>query len=81
MNSEFRPGVEIVEVGLRDGLQSVPGYIATERKVDMLRSLHAAGLRRIEVTSFTSTACRVWAARPVTPVPTLIRARSAYSRG
>ncbi len=46
------PDIEIVEVGLRDGFQSVPGFIPTEQKILLLRNLHDAGVRRIEATSF-----------------------------
>ncbi|MCB1624403.1 MAG: hydroxymethylglutaryl-CoA lyase [Pseudomonadales bacterium] len=44
--------VEIVEVGPRDGLQSEPGVMPTAGKVEFINRLIAAGLRRIEVTSF-----------------------------
>jgi hydroxymethylglutaryl-CoA lyase len=46
--------VEIVEVGPRDGLQSEAQVLATERKVEFVRSLVASGLRRIEVASFVN---------------------------
>lgn len=46
--------VEIVEVGPRDGFQSIKPLIATDRKITILERLHAAGLRRMEVTSFVS---------------------------
>lgn len=46
--------VEIVEVGLRDGFQSVGPFIPTDRKIALVTALHAAGLRRMEVTSFVS---------------------------
>ncbi|MFX1766680.1 hydroxymethylglutaryl-CoA lyase [Paraburkholderia sp. A1RI-2L] len=42
----------IREVGLRDGLQSIPSVLPTERKCAWLRAAHAAGLREIEVGSF-----------------------------
>ena len=48
--------VQIVEVGPRDGFQSIGPFIPTARKVAVLRGLHAAGLRRIEVASFVSPA-------------------------
>ena len=48
--------VQIVEVGPRDGLQSIGPQIATPDKISLIESLHAAGLRRIETTSFVSTA-------------------------
>lgn len=47
-------GVQIVEVGPRDGFQSVGPIIPTARKIDLIAGLHAAGLRRMEVTSFVS---------------------------
>jgi hydroxymethylglutaryl-CoA lyase len=46
--------VEIVEVGPRDGLQSEAQVLPTERKVEFVRRLVAAGLRRIEVASFVN---------------------------
>lgn len=46
--------VEIVEVGPRDGVQSVPTWIPTETKVQLIEALIAAGVRRLEVTSFIS---------------------------
>jgi hydroxymethylglutaryl-CoA lyase len=46
--------VRIVEVGPRDGFQSVKEPIATETKIGILNRLYDAGLRRIEVTSFVS---------------------------
>lgn len=50
------PSIEIVEVGLRDGFQSVAGFIPTEQKIALLRKLYDAGLRRMEVTSFVGAA-------------------------
>ena len=44
--------VEIVEVGPRDGLQSEPGVMPTATKVEFINRLIAAGLKRLEVTSF-----------------------------
>ncbi len=46
------PRVQIEEQGLRDGLQTESAVLATERKLDILRALLAAGLRRIQVCSF-----------------------------
>ncbi|ACL57728.1 hydroxymethylglutaryl-CoA lyase [Methylobacterium nodulans] len=46
--------VEIVEVGPRDGYQGIGPFIATERKIELLGRLVAAGLRRIEIGSFVS---------------------------
>lgn len=44
--------IEIVEVGPRDGLQIEPDIMPTEAKLEMVRRLVDAGLRRIEVASF-----------------------------
>jgi hydroxymethylglutaryl-CoA lyase len=44
--------VIIREVGLRDGLQSIPRTLPTEHKLQWLRAAHAAGQREIEVGSF-----------------------------
>src|SRR5207237_9694110 len=44
--------VTICEVGTRDGFQIEPDFIATEQKVEVVNLLSAAGLPRIEVTSF-----------------------------
>ena len=48
------PGVCIYEVGPRDGLQNEPETVPTAAKLELVRRLAAAGLRRIEVTSFVS---------------------------
>lgn len=46
--------IELVEVGPRDGLQSEPEVLPTATKVELIRRLVAAGLRRIEVASFVN---------------------------
>ena len=46
--------VRLVEVGLRDGLQSVPTTLATDRKFGLLRALLAAGVRHVQVASFVN---------------------------
>jgi hydroxymethylglutaryl-CoA lyase len=46
--------VEIVEVGPRDGLQSEPEVLPTETKVELVRRLVDAGVRRVEVASFVN---------------------------
>jgi hydroxymethylglutaryl-CoA lyase len=46
--------VEIVEVGARDGLQNEPNPVPTEVKLELLRRLADAGLKRIEATAFVS---------------------------
>lgn len=44
--------VDLVEVGPRDGLQSLPRPYATDVKIALVEALADAGLRTIEVTSF-----------------------------
>ncbi len=60
--------VSIVEVGPRDGLQNESEPIATADKLEFIRLLTQAGLRRIEVTSFVNPK---W-------VPQLADARELY---
>jgi len=48
----MRPGVTIREVGLRDGLQLVKPFVATEHKLEWCRDDVNAGVREIEITSF-----------------------------
>src|SRR5213079_3659297 len=45
-------GVQIREVGMRDGLQSIADILPTEQKIAWLDAEHAAGVRDIEVSSF-----------------------------
>ena len=42
------------EVGTRDGLQMEQAFVPTEEKIALVNALSAAGLAKIEVTSFTS---------------------------
>lgn len=44
--------IEIVEVGLRDGLQNEAKFVPTDVKIELLNKLVEAGLKRIQVTSF-----------------------------
>jgi hydroxymethylglutaryl-CoA lyase len=44
----------IVEVGPRDGFQPIAAVIPTATKVDFVRRLYDAGIRRMEVTAFVS---------------------------
>src|SRR5215813_13564415 len=44
--------VTICEVGTRDGFQIEPDFIPTEQKIEVVNLLSAAGVPRIEVTSF-----------------------------
>jgi hydroxymethylglutaryl-CoA lyase len=46
--------VTICEVGTRDGFQIEAEFIPTEQKIEVVNLLSAAGLPRIEVTSFVS---------------------------
>ena len=46
--------IEIVEVGPRDGLQSESQVLTTGAKVEFIRRLVGAGLRRIEAASFVN---------------------------
>jgi len=48
------PRVEVLEVGPRDGLQNEKTLVATADKVELARRAIAAGVRRIEVTSFVN---------------------------
>ena len=52
--TDRKPAVEIVEVGPRDGFQPIVSPIPTGTKIDLVRRLHQAGLRRIEATAFVS---------------------------
>ena len=42
------------EVGPRDGFQNIPEFIPTETKLEIIESLIAAGLQKIQLTSFVS---------------------------
>jgi hydroxymethylglutaryl-CoA lyase len=46
--------VNLVEVSPRDGLQSESNVVSTEVKVALINRLIAAGVRRVEVTSFVN---------------------------
>ncbi|MCB1743782.1 MAG: hydroxymethylglutaryl-CoA lyase [Gammaproteobacteria bacterium] len=58
MSNSFASGfprqVQITEVGTRDGFQSEPTPIGTQSKIDLINRLTAAGVPRIEATSFVS---------------------------
>lgn len=55
MSTSLRPNtVELVDVGPRDGLQNHPVILSTVTKVELVRRLVAAGMKRIEVTSFVN---------------------------
>lgn len=44
--------VQIYEVGPRDGLQNEKAFVPSEDKIRLIEALTAAGLERIEITSF-----------------------------
>jgi hydroxymethylglutaryl-CoA lyase len=44
--------IAISEVGARDGLQTIPDFVPTERKAELVNALARTGLKRIEVTGF-----------------------------
>jgi hydroxymethylglutaryl-CoA lyase len=46
--------IELVDVSPRDGLQSEGAHLPTATKVELINRLVAAGVRRIEVTSFVN---------------------------
>lgn len=46
--------VTILDVSPRDGLQAQPLFIPTEKKIALIERLIAAGVRKIEATSFVS---------------------------
>jgi hydroxymethylglutaryl-CoA lyase len=46
--------VEIIDVTPRDGLQDAHGDLSTAEKVELIRGLYDAGIRRMESTSFVS---------------------------
>ncbi|MET4059523.1 hydroxymethylglutaryl-CoA lyase [Arthrobacter sp. UYP6] len=88
--------IRLVEVGLRDGLQSVPAPVRTEDKVEVVHLLIEAGVREIEAVSFASPrvlpqladAADVMAAVPRVPgvryrglAPNLLGARRAADCG
>lgn len=50
----FPDHVDVVEVGLRDGLQAEPEFVPTSVKVQLLNHLIDAGVRHFEATSFVS---------------------------
>ncbi|QNB48148.1 hydroxymethylglutaryl-CoA lyase [Thermanaerosceptrum fracticalcis] len=51
---ELPESVMIVEVGPRDGFQNIKKWIPTDVKLEVIESLIAANIQKIEVTSFVS---------------------------
>ena len=96
MSSAQREKVEVVEVGLRDGLQMLERVMATQDKIAWLRAEHACGVRRFEAASFVparlmpqmADAAEVVAAAKAPPaisitalVPNLKGAAAAFGAG
>jgi hydroxymethylglutaryl-CoA lyase len=55
MNKPALPSrIDIIEVGLRDGIQNEAAFVPTETKIRLLDALIDAGVRRFEATSFVS---------------------------
>lgn len=48
----YPPHIVIEEQGLRDGLQSETTFLPTDKKLELIRAVADAGLKRIQVTSF-----------------------------
>ncbi|MBI9083471.1 MAG: hydroxymethylglutaryl-CoA lyase [Desulfobacterales bacterium] len=46
--------VTLREVAPRDGFQSLPGFILTEQKIEIIEAVARAGVKEIEATSFVS---------------------------
>ena len=44
----------INEVGLRDGLQSIPKYVTIDKRLKIVELLIEAGLKHIQVCSFVN---------------------------
>lgn len=49
---EWPQSVQLREVGLRDGLQSIARTLPTAQKIEWIRAAYEAGIREIEVGSF-----------------------------
>ena len=52
MSISYPPHVELVEVGPRDGFQSIKEFIPTELKKEIIDRLVDAGCTTVQVTSF-----------------------------
>jgi len=46
--------VTFCECRARDGLQSIPKYIPTEQKIEMINRSIDCGFKKIEITSFSN---------------------------
>jgi hydroxymethylglutaryl-CoA lyase len=96
MSSAPREKVEVVEVGLRDGLQMLERVMPTPDKIAWLRAEHACGVRSFEAASFVparlmpqmADAAEIVAAAKLLPaisitalVPNLKGAAAAFAAG
>ena len=52
MSASRREKIEVVEVGLRDGLQILDRVLPTKDKIAWIDAEHACGVRHFEVASF-----------------------------
>jgi len=86
-----RPDIVVYEVGPRDGLQNEPEPVATAAKAELVARLAAAGLSRIEITSFVSpkwipqladadALCRIVARPPSAIYSALVPNEAGYER-
>lgn len=66
--------IAIVEVGPRDGFQSIGPLIPTDIKIGLIGALHAAGVRRMETTSFVSAS----ALPQLADAPEIVAATAAF---
>ncbi len=71
----MKQDVTLVEVGMRDGFQSVTPFIPTHTKLDILKSLYRAGVRRFETTSIVSKT----AVPQLADAPDIIAAANRFS--
>jgi hydroxymethylglutaryl-CoA lyase len=46
--------IEVYEIGPRDGFQSIREYIPLQTKLDIIEKIVAAGVKKIQITSFVS---------------------------
>lgn len=46
--------IEIIEIGPRDGFQNIKEFIPTEKKIEIIEKIIAAGAQRMQITSFVS---------------------------
>jgi hydroxymethylglutaryl-CoA lyase len=54
MRTSLPESVVVCECWARDGLQSMPVLVPTERKIEMIDRITAAGFKKLEVTSFSN---------------------------